>query len=128
MAPAMTTATSTPMPSATTIAQLELATIERVWLDTTDVQRGKAIPVKILLGTWRGEKIVRTVAVEIPRNAEGPLTLLVAAITALGALTMSMYTPSMPAIAQALGAAPGISRLHSPNVDTRSKESISHQR
>jgi DHA1 family bicyclomycin/chloramphenicol resistance-like MFS transporter len=36
------------------------------------------------------------------------MTLLVAAITALGALTMSMYTPSMPAIAQALGAAPGM--------------------
>jgi MFS transporter, DHA1 family, multidrug resistance protein len=36
------------------------------------------------------------------------MTPLVAAITALGALTMSMYTPSMPAIAQALGAAPGM--------------------
>jgi DHA1 family bicyclomycin/chloramphenicol resistance-like MFS transporter len=36
------------------------------------------------------------------------MTLLVAAITALGALTMSMYTPSMPAIADALGAAPGM--------------------
>src|SRR4051812_11289111 len=36
------------------------------------------------------------------------MTLLVAAITALGALTMSMYTPSMPAIAHALGADPGM--------------------
>ena len=36
------------------------------------------------------------------------MTPLVAAITALGALTMSMYTPSMPAIAHALGAAPGM--------------------
>jgi MFS transporter, DHA1 family, multidrug resistance protein len=36
------------------------------------------------------------------------MTLLVAAITALGALTMSMYTPSMPAIAHALDAAPGM--------------------
>jgi DHA1 family bicyclomycin/chloramphenicol resistance-like MFS transporter len=36
------------------------------------------------------------------------MTLLVAAITALGALTMSMYTPSMPAIAHALGARPGM--------------------
>jgi hypothetical protein len=58
--------------------RLRVATIERVWLDTTDVQRGKTVPVKILLSTWRGEKIVQTVAVEIPRNAEGPLTLLVA--------------------------------------------------
>ena len=36
------------------------------------------------------------------------MTLLVAAITALGALTMSMYTPSMPAISQALAATPGM--------------------
>jgi MFS transporter, DHA1 family, multidrug resistance protein len=36
------------------------------------------------------------------------MTLLVTAITALGALTMSMYTPSMPAIAHALGADPGM--------------------
>jgi DHA1 family bicyclomycin/chloramphenicol resistance-like MFS transporter len=36
------------------------------------------------------------------------MTLLIAAITALGALTMSMYTPSMPAIAHALGASPGM--------------------
>jgi DHA1 family bicyclomycin/chloramphenicol resistance-like MFS transporter len=36
------------------------------------------------------------------------MTPLVAAITALGALTMSMYTPSMPAIAHALGAEPGM--------------------
>jgi DHA1 family bicyclomycin/chloramphenicol resistance-like MFS transporter len=36
------------------------------------------------------------------------MTLLVAAITALGALTMSMYTPSMPAIAHALGVDPGM--------------------
>jgi hypothetical protein len=58
--------------------RLRVATIERVWLDTTDIQRGKTVPVKILLGTWRGEHIVQTVAVDIPRNAEGPLTLLVA--------------------------------------------------
>ena len=37
------------------------------------------------------------------------LTVIAAvAITALGALTMSMYTPSMPAIAQALAATPGM--------------------
>jgi hypothetical protein len=58
--------------------RLRVATIERVWLDTTDIQRGKTVPVKILLSTWRGEGIVQTVAVDIPRNAEGPLTLLVA--------------------------------------------------
>jgi hypothetical protein len=58
--------------------RLRVATIQRVWLDTTDIQRGKTVPLKILLSTWRGENILQTVAVDIPRNAEGPLTLLVA--------------------------------------------------
>jgi hypothetical protein len=58
--------------------RLRVATVERVWLDTADIQRGTTVPVKILLSTWRGEKILQTVPVDIPRNAEGPLTLLVA--------------------------------------------------
>jgi hypothetical protein len=60
------------------------ATIERVWLATTDVQRGKTVPVKILLNPWRGEPFVRTMNVDIPLNAEGPLTLVVADGTRFG--------------------------------------------
>jgi hypothetical protein len=58
--------------------RIRSATIERVWLDTTDVKAGKAVPVKILLAPWRGEPFVRTIEVDIPRNAAGPLTLVVA--------------------------------------------------
>lgn len=58
--------------------RLRSTVIDRVWLDTTDVQRGRTVALKILLSPWRGEKTVRTVEVDIPRNAEGPLTLLVA--------------------------------------------------
>ena len=58
--------------------RIRSATIERVWLDTTEVQRGKAVPVKILLRPWRGEPFVRSLNVEVPRNAEGALTLVVA--------------------------------------------------
>jgi hypothetical protein len=58
--------------------RIRSATIERVWLDTTDVQAGKSVPVKILLAPWRGDPFVRTINVDIPRNAEGPLTLVVA--------------------------------------------------
>jgi hypothetical protein len=58
--------------------RIRSAAIERVWLDTTDLEPGKTVPVKILLTPWRGEPFVRTVDVEIPRNAEGPLTLVVA--------------------------------------------------
>jgi hypothetical protein len=58
--------------------RIRSATIERVWLDTTDLQPGKTVPVKILLAPWRGAPIVRTLDVDVPRNAQGPLTLVVA--------------------------------------------------
>ena len=58
--------------------RIRSATIDRVWLDTTDVQRGKTVTVKVLLSPWRGEPVVRTLDVDIPRHAAGPLTLVVA--------------------------------------------------
>jgi hypothetical protein len=58
--------------------RIRSATIERVWLDTTDVQAGRSVPLKILLAPWRGDPFVHTISVDIPRNAEGPLTLVVA--------------------------------------------------
>jgi hypothetical protein len=58
--------------------RIRSAAIERVWLDTTDIRAGATVPVKILLSPWRGERFVRTINVDIPRNADGPLTLLVA--------------------------------------------------
>jgi hypothetical protein len=60
------------------VERIRSATIERVWLDTTDLQPGKTVPVKILLAPWRGAPIVRTLDVDVPRNAQGPLTLVVA--------------------------------------------------
>jgi hypothetical protein len=58
--------------------RLRTATVERIWLDSADVRRGATVPVKILLTPWRGDPFVRTIDVEIPRYAEGPLTLVVA--------------------------------------------------
>jgi hypothetical protein len=58
--------------------RLRTATLDRIWLDSADVQRGKTVTVKILVSPWRGQKAVRTLEIEIPRNAEGPLTLVVA--------------------------------------------------
>ena len=49
------------------------ATIERVWLETTDVRRGSTVRVKILLNPWRGDPVVRTVDVEIPTQRGGTL-------------------------------------------------------
>jgi hypothetical protein len=64
--------------------RIRSATIERVWLDTNDVRPGEAVPLKILLNPWRGEPFVRTMTVDVPRNAEGPLTLVVADGTRFG--------------------------------------------
>ncbi|MCU0251329.1 MAG: hypothetical protein MUE61_14045 [Vicinamibacterales bacterium] len=64
--------------------RIRSATIERVWIATTDVQPGKAVPLKILLNSWRGEPFVRTLNVDIPLSAEGPLTLVVADGTRFG--------------------------------------------
>jgi hypothetical protein len=54
------------------------ATLERVWIDTPDVRPGRTVPVKLLVRTYRGEEVTHTVPVDVPVNATGPLTLLVA--------------------------------------------------
>jgi SpoIVB peptidase S55 len=54
------------------------AELERVWLDAPEVRPGQTVPVKLLVRTYRGEEVTRTVPVQIPVNATGPLTLLVA--------------------------------------------------
>jgi hypothetical protein len=58
--------------------QPRTATLERVWVDDPRPRAGKTVPVKVLLRSYRGEDIVQTVPVEIPANARGTLTLLVA--------------------------------------------------
>jgi len=62
--------TSTERPRATTI--------QRVWVDTPDIRPGRPVSVKILLRPYRGPDDVRTVHVQVPSWADGPLTLQVA--------------------------------------------------
>ena len=54
------------------------ATIERVWLDTIDVRPGRTVPLKILMRSYRGDEMIRSVPIEVPTNASGPLTVMVA--------------------------------------------------
>ena len=64
-----------------TIASTEeprTATIERVWLDTIDVRPGRTVPLKILMRSYRGDEVLRSVPIEVPTNVSGPLTVLVA--------------------------------------------------
>ena len=54
------------------------ATLERVWIDDPRPRAGRSIPVKMLLRTYRGEDLLRTVDVTIPAHVSGRLSLLVA--------------------------------------------------
>lgn len=70
-----------------TVSAVEMprtATIERVWLDDPRPRAGRTVPVKILLRTYRGDDLIRTVPIEIPPNATGSLSLLVSDGARLG--------------------------------------------
>ncbi len=57
--------------------QPRTATIERVWLDGVRARAGKTVPLKVLMRTYRGEEVVRTVPLEIPSAASGSLSIMV---------------------------------------------------
>jgi hypothetical protein len=57
--------------------QARTATIERVWVDGTRVKPGSRVDLKVLLRTYRGEEITRTVPVDVPPNASGNLSVMV---------------------------------------------------
>jgi hypothetical protein len=59
------------------------ATLERVWVDGTRLKAGARVDLKVLLRTYRGEAITRTVPVEIPANARGAVSIMVADATRL---------------------------------------------
>lgn len=61
----------------TTSEQPKTAKLERVWLDSVRPRAGRTVPLKVLLRTYRGEEIVRTVPLAIPANASGKLSVLV---------------------------------------------------
>jgi hypothetical protein len=65
--------------------QSQTARIERVWLDTDRPRAGRDVNVKVLLRTFKGEELVKTIPIEIPANASGSLQLLVADANRLSA-------------------------------------------
>jgi hypothetical protein len=61
----------------TSTEQPKTATLERVWLDDPRPRAGRTTPLKVLLRTYRGEELLRTLPIEIPSNASGTLSVLV---------------------------------------------------
>ena len=54
------------------------AVLERVWLDAPAARPGRAVALKLLVRTAEGSDVLHTVKVDIPANARGPLTVMVA--------------------------------------------------
>jgi len=54
------------------------ATLERVWIDGRRQKPGTTVELKMLLRTYRGEEITKTLPVEIPANARGTVSIMVA--------------------------------------------------
>jgi hypothetical protein len=53
------------------------ATLERVWIDGTRLRAGARVDLKVLMRTYRGEEITRTVPIQIPSNARGSVSIMV---------------------------------------------------
>jgi hypothetical protein len=67
-----------------TAEEPKTATLERIWIDDPRPRAGRAVPLKMLLRTYRGEDVVRTLPIEIPANASGTLSLVVSDGARLG--------------------------------------------
>jgi hypothetical protein len=67
-----------------TAEEPKTALLERVWLDDPRPRAGRSVPLKVLFRTYRGEEVVRTLPIDIPANATGTLSILVADGSRLG--------------------------------------------
>jgi len=54
------------------------ATLERVWIDGTRAKAGSSVDLRILLRTYRGEEVTKSLPVQIPANARGSVSIMVA--------------------------------------------------
>jgi hypothetical protein len=68
----------------TSTEQPKTATLERVWLDDPRPRAGRTVPLKVLLRTYRGDEVLRTLPIDIPANATGSLSVLVSDGARLG--------------------------------------------
>ena len=95
----------------TSTEEPKTATLERVWLDDPRPRAGRSMPLKVLMRTYRGEEVLRTLPIEIPANAKGSLSLLVTDGSRLSQLEQRearapQQPRSVPQIIRALNKAP----------------------
>jgi hypothetical protein len=95
----------------TSIEEPRTATLERVWLDDPRPRAGRSVPLKVLLRTYRGEEVLRTLPIDIPPNVSGSLSLLVTDGSRLSQIEqrearMPQQLRSVPQMIRALNRAP----------------------
>ena len=76
--------------------QPRTATLQRVWIDDQRPRAGRTVPLKVLLRTYRGEDVLRTVPIEIPANARGSLSILVSDGSRLSQAELRETRPTVP--------------------------------
>jgi hypothetical protein len=75
----------------------DVATIERVWLDTTKPRFGATHQLQVQVRQYRGGTETLTLPVTMPAQAQGPLTLLVCDAATLTGLEQRELRPAKPA-------------------------------
>jgi hypothetical protein len=80
----------------TSVEEPKTATLERVWLDDQRPRAGRTVLLKVLLRTYRGEDLIRTIPIDIPANVNGTLSLLVADGGRLGQIEQRETRSSQP--------------------------------
>src|SRR5207244_1087435 len=78
------------------VEQPKTATLQRVWLDDPRPRAGRTVPLKVLLRTYRGEEVLRTLPIDIPANASGMLSVLVSDGSRLNQLEQREARPQQP--------------------------------
>jgi hypothetical protein len=59
------------------------ATLERVWIDGARAKPGATVNLKVLLRSFRGEETTKTLPIQIPPQARGSISVMVADATRL---------------------------------------------
>jgi hypothetical protein len=94
------------------------ATLERVWIDGTKAKAGTTVDLRILLRSYRGEEVTQSLPVQIPANARGSISIMVADAARLSQFearelqVQPMQTTGLPQMIRVLNSARKNNRLY----------------
>ena len=94
------------------------ATLERVWIDGARPKPGSTVNLKVLLRSFRGEETTKTLAIQIPPQARGSVSVMVSDATRLSQFearelqVQPAQTRGLPQMLQVLNSARRNNRLY----------------